>query len=159
MSLLSADIEKRSPGGATIRAAFQRPADQFSATILFGPSGCGKTTILRCLAGLEKPERGHIRCGDDTWQDTTTSIFVPPQRRGVGFLFQDYALFPHLTVAANIAYGLQGHSATARQQKVHAMLDLIHLDGLEARYPAQLSGGEQQRVALARAVVLQPRLL
>jgi molybdate transport system ATP-binding protein len=159
MNDLSVDLEKRYPGGPTIRAAFERPADRFSITVLFGPSGCGKTTILRVLAGLEQPERGLIRHGDETWLDTSRGIFVPPQRRGVGFLFQDYALFPHMTVAANIGYGLKGVSTGDQRRRIGDMLDLLNLKGLDGRYPTQLSGGEQQRVALARAVIRQPRLL
>lgn len=159
MSLLSADIEKRYPGGATIRAALDRPTDQFTVTILFGPSGCGKTTLLRCLAGLERPERGSIRYADETWLDASAGVFVPPQRRGIGFLFQDYALFPHMNVAANIAHGLHHSSRSERHRRVAEMLDMLQLAGMARRYPHQLSGGEQQRVALARAIVRKPRLL
>lgn len=159
MSHLLADFEKHYPGGPTIRAAFSRPADQFSTTILFGPSGSGKTTILRCLAGLESPQHGRIVCGEQTWFDSDTGTFLPPQRRGIGFLFQDYALFPHMTVAANIAYGLRGVSKADRHRRVGHMLEMLGLGGMDARYPRQLSGGEQQRVALARAVARRPRLL
>lgn len=159
MSTLSAEFQKRYPGGATIRASLEIPADRFSVTILFGPSGCGKTTILRCLAGLERPEHGRIRCGDETWFDAYAREFVPPQRRGIGFLFQDYALFPHMTVAANIAYGLHGTPRSEQRRRVGEMLGIMQLTGMDRRYPHQLSGGEQQRVALARAIVRQPRLL
>ncbi len=156
---LSADFEKRYPGGPVIRAALEQPADRFSVTILFGPSGCGKTTVLRCLAGLERPERGHIRYANETWLDTSAGVFVPPQRRGVGFLSQDFALFPHLTVAANIDYGLHRLSRSERTRQLSDMLDLLQLTGLDGRYPNQLSGGQQQRVALARAIIRRPRLL
>jgi molybdate transport system ATP-binding protein len=159
MNTLSADFEKRYPRGPTICAGFERPADQFSVTILFGPSGCGKTTILRSLAGLERPERGHIRCGPATWLDASRRVFTSPQQRGVGFLFQDYALFPHLTVAENIGYGLGALPRPLRIKRIGEMLGLLQLTGMDGRYPHQLSGGEQQRVALARAVVLRPRLL
>jgi molybdate transport system ATP-binding protein len=159
MNTLFADFEKRYTGGPIIRAALERRADRFSITVLFGPSGCGKTTILRCLAGLERPERGQIRYADQTWLDVASGAFVAPQQRDVGFLFQDYALFPHLTVAANIGYGLHGLASAERRRQVGEMLDLLQLSGLDARYPSQLSGGEQQRVALARAVVRRPRLL
>ena len=159
MSTLLVDIEKRYPGGATVRAAMDRPTDRFSATILFGPSGCGKTTILRCLAGLEKPQRGWIRYRGETWFDAATGAFIHPQARDIGFLFQDYALFPHMTVAANIGYGLHAAPDGERRRRVGQMLDMMRLTGMERRYPAQLSGGEQQRVALARAIARQPRLL
>jgi molybdate transport system ATP-binding protein len=156
---LTAEFEKHFRGGPVIRATLTQLADSFSITVLFGPSGCGKTTILRCLAGLERPEQGFVRCGPETWFDAAGQVFLPPQRRGIGYLFQDYALFPHLTVARNIAYGLANLSRADRGRKVAEIVALLHLTGLEDRYPAQLSGGEQQRVALARAVVRRPRLL
>jgi molybdate transport system ATP-binding protein len=159
MSTLSADFEKSYPGGPTIRVKFERPADEFSATILFGPSGSGKTTILRCLAGLERPDRGRILCDGTPWLDTSAGVFLQPQARGIGFLFQDYALFPHMTVAENIRFGLRGVSRSEQRRRVAEMLDMLGLAGIEARYPRQLSGGEQQRVALARAVARRPRLL
>jgi molybdate transport system ATP-binding protein len=159
MSTLTADFEKRFASGATIHADFERAIDRFSVTVLFGPSGCGKTTILRCLAGLERPERGQIRCGEEVWFDAPSRMFMPPQRRGIGFLFQDYALFPHLTVAENVGYGLKRMPGSDRQRRVGELLDLLQLSGLDGRYPHQLSGGEQQRVALARALASRPRLL
>src|SRR5205823_4699837 len=119
-------------------------------------SGSGKSTALRCLAGLERPDRGTIRFGDEIWFDSARGIFLPPQRRRIGYLFQDYALFPHLRVAQNIAYGL---AKFARQQRIEEITALLGLSGLEDRYPKQLSGGQQQRVALARALVCRPRLL
>jgi molybdate transport system ATP-binding protein len=156
---LEADFEKRFPGGPTIRAALHIPADAFSVTVLFGPSGSGKTTVLRCLAGLERPEIGFIRHGVDTWFDAARATCLPPQRRNIGYLFQEYALFPHLRVAENIAYGLSALPAAERQQKTRELLDLLGLAELERRYPRQISGGQQQRVALARAVARRPRLL
>jgi len=156
---LVADFEKRYPGGVAVRADLRRPAQEFSITVLFGPSGCGKTTILRCLAGLERPERGLIRFGDVTWYDAVRGVCLPPQLRGVGYLFQDYALFPHMTVARNISYGLLGISGTVRRHRVADMLDLFRLNGLEGRYPGQISGGQQQRVALARCLACKPRVL
>lgn len=156
---LVADFEKRFSGGMTVRADLRRPADEFSITVLFGPSGCGKTTILRCLAGLERPEHGRIRFGDATWHDAAGGVCLPPQRRGVGYLSQDSALFPHMTVARNIAYGLLGVPGPERRRRVAGMLDLFRLNGLEGRYPGQISGGQQQRVALARCLACKPRLL
>jgi molybdate transport system ATP-binding protein len=122
---------------------------------LFGPSGCGKTTILRCLAGLERPENGRIEWGDEVWFDAERRRLIPPQQRQIGYLFQDYALFPFMTVAQNVAYGLQ----KVNRIGVEDLLDRFQLTGLNGRYPHELSGGQQQRVALARAVIRKPRLL
>jgi len=127
--------------------------------VLFGPSGSGKTTILRCLAGLDRPDQGYIRYEDEDWFDAARGIFSSPQRRRIGYLSQEYALMPHLTVARNIAYGLRDLQASERMQRVQRMLVLFGLADLENRWPRQLSGGQQQRVALARALVRQPRLL
>lgn len=142
-----------------IKADLRRPTDQFSVTVLFGPSGCGKTTTLRCLAGLERPEEGRIAFENTLWFDHEQRVFLTPQQRDIGYLFQEYSLFPHLTVARNIAYGLWRVSRTEQRRRVADMLDLFHLAGLEKRYPHQLSGGEQQRIALARVLVRRPRLL
>jgi molybdate transport system ATP-binding protein len=155
----AADFEKRFPGGAVIRGQFERPADAASVTVLFGPSGSGKTTILRCLAGLERPETGWIRWGVETWFDAARGIFLAPQQRGIGYLFQEYALFPHLSVAGNLRYGLTHLSRVERSRRVAELLDLMQLGGLERRYPGQLSGGQQQRVALARALARRPQVL
>src|SRR5215216_2421040 len=156
---LTAEFEKHFPGGTIIQLELRRPADAFSLTVLFGPSGSGKSTTLRCLAGLDRPERGTIRFGDEIWSDAGRGIFLPPQRRRIGYLFQDYALFPHLRVAQNIAYGLGKIAAAERRERIEEMTALLELTGLEDRYPKQLSGGQQQRVALARALVCRPRLL
>jgi molybdate transport system ATP-binding protein len=156
---LVAQFEKRFAGGFTIKADVAAPSDRFSLTVLFGPSGCGKTTILRCLAGLEQPESGRISLGDATWFDAQRRVSLSPQQRDIGFLFQEYALFPHLTVAENIGYSLTRVSVAERKQRVGEMLERFELVGLEERYPRQISGGQQQRVALARALVRRPRLL
>jgi molybdate transport system ATP-binding protein len=156
---LAADFERRFPGGPVIQGRLRIPLDGFSVTVLFGPSGSGKTTVLRCLAGLERPDRGQIRFGPETWFDAGAGIHLPPQRRGIGYLSQDYALFPHLTVAGNIGYGLGGLDATERRRRIDEMVRLFGLTGLERRYPRQVSGGQQQRVALARALARRPRLL
>ncbi len=121
---------------------------------LLGPSGCGKTTTLRLLAGFERPDRGSItiagRCvaGKGCW--------VPPEERGIGMVFQDYALFPHMTVTQNIAFPIARRKGAEKAQRVAAMLRLTGLEGLAARYPHELSGGQQQRVALARALCPEP---
>lgn len=123
---------------------------------LLGPSGCGKTTLLRIVAGLETPDTGaRILFGSD---DVTN---VPVERRGIGMVFQHYALFPQMSVAANIGYGLKirGVSESERKKVVGELVDLVRLNGLETRRPAELSGGQRQRVALARAVAARPRVL
>src|SRR5437660_5620419 len=156
---LIAEFEKYFPGGPVIEVDLRRPADAFSLTVLFGRSGSGKSTTLRCLAGLERPERGTIRFGDEIWFDAARGIFLPPQRRRIGYLFQDYALFPHLRVAQNIGYGLGKIAAPERRQRIEEITALLGLADLEDHYPRQLSGGQQQRVALARALVCRPRPL
>jgi len=122
---------------------------------LLGPSGCGKTTTLRLIAGFEKPEAGRIMLGER--EVAGPSGCMPPERRQVGMVFQHYALFPHLTVAANVAYGLAHH--TDRAARVREVLAVVGLSGLEARMPHELSGGQQQRVALARALAPRPQVL
>jgi molybdate transport system ATP-binding protein len=153
------EFEKAFPGGPRIECALELPADRASVTVLFGPSGAGKTTVLRCVAGLERPDRGAIRFGDETWFDSARRVDLPPQRRRAGLLFQDYALFPHLSVAANVAYGLGHLGAGERRQRVDESLALLGLETLAERRPAQLSGGERQRVALGRALAPRPRVL
>ncbi|HSF56663.1 MAG TPA: ABC transporter ATP-binding protein [Candidatus Binatia bacterium] len=153
------DIEKVFPGGETITASFSFPADRNHVTVLFGPSGAGKTTILRSLAGLEGPNAGRIRFGKQVWFDAQAGVMMPPQKRSIGYVFQDYALFPHLTVSQNIAYGLKQEAREQRAPKLEKILQLVKLDGLGDRKPKELSGGQQQRVALARALVREPRLL
>ena len=124
---------------------------------LLGHSGCGKTTALRAVAGFEQPERGRIALQGRTLSDGR--LFVPPHLRRIGMVFQDYALFPHLNVADNIAFGLSGHSAEARKARVAELLSLIGLPDYGGHYPHQLSGGQQQRVALARALAPKPELV
>lgn len=122
---------------------------------LLGPSGCGKTTTLRIIAGFASPDSGAVKIsGADV-------AHLKPYERNVGLLFQDYALFPHMTVAQNVAYGLRfrGASASLRTSRVQQMLSLVHLIGMDARYPRQLSGGQQQRVALARALATDPKVI
>jgi molybdate transport system ATP-binding protein len=153
------DFEKKFPLGATIRAALRRSVDHFGVTVLFGPSGCGKTTVLRCLAGLERPETGHIQFKGETWFDATTRVFRSPQQRDVGLLFQHYALFPHLTVAGNVAFGIRRMPRAERRERMREIFTLFEIQDLADRYPSQISGGQQQRVALARVMVRRPRLL
>lgn len=127
---------------------------------LLGPSGCGKTTLLRLIAGFDQPQVGRI-CLSGA-EVSCARCNVPPEQRQVGMVFQDYALFPHLTVAQNIAFGLHPRShlrAQSHPHRIQTMLDLVGLQGLDHRYPHQLSGGQQQRVALARALAPQPQLI
>jgi molybdate transport system ATP-binding protein len=156
---LAAQFEMHYPQGAKIKAEFSRPAKGFSITAVFGPSGCGKTTVLRCLAGLERPRQGTIAFGNEVWLDAKRGIHRSPVERNIGFLFQEFALFPHLTVVQNIGYGLRRQNAPERQRIVHELLDRFGLTGLDDRYPHQISGGQQQRVALARTLARRPILL
>jgi len=128
---------------------------------LLGPSGCGKTTTLRCIAGLEVPEEGEIRIDGEIVTSVKNGIFVPPSKRKIGMVFQNYAVWPHMKVFDNIAYGLKLQKLPKDEikRRVKEVLELVGLEGLEDRYPTQLSGGQQQRVALARALVIQPRVL
>lgn len=152
-------IVKTFPGRPPIRARIRYPIEASTVLILFGPSGSGKTTILRCLAGLEWPEEGTIQFVSRVWLDTASGIRIVPQDRHIGYMSQDYALFPTHTVAGNVAYGLGHLSFLDRKKRMDEVLDLFQLRGLEAARPTELSGGQQQRVALARAVAPRPLLL
>ena len=138
---------------AVDRLNLEVQAGQFVS--LLGPSGCGKTTTLRMIAGLEIPDAGDVLLGDEN------ITHLPPDKRKLGMVFQDYALFPHMTVEANVAFGLEMQKVPKdkTQTRVGKALDLVRLAGLQMRYPNQLSGGQQQRVALARALVVEPQLL
>jgi iron(III) transport system ATP-binding protein len=135
--------------------------DEGEVVALLGPSGCGKTTTLRCLAGLEEPTEGRIDIAGTAVFDSARGINVPSERRGVGLVFQSYALWPHMTVEQNVQYGLRvqrkGRPEIAR--RTAEILGAVGLSGFEHRYPASLSGGQQQRVALARSLVMEPRVL
>ena len=124
---------------------------------LLGASGSGKTTILRLIAGLERPTKGAIYI--DNKAVSTDTMFVEPEKRKVGYVFQDYGLFPHMTVEKNIAYGLHKHKKQDKKDIVNEMLSLINMEGYRKAYPHQLSGGQQQRLALARALAPRPSLL
>lgn len=124
---------------------------------LLGPSGCGKTSLLRCVAGFERATGGEIRLSGSAVSNT--GLHVPPERRRIGMVFQDYALFPHLTAAKNIGFGLHGIPSVERQSRVDELLHLTGLDDARDRYPHELSGGQQQRVALARALAPRPDLI
>src|SRR5918911_253977 len=126
-----------------------------------GPSGCGKTTLLRSIAGLEIPDGGSISIANQVQTSIERGIFVPPYSREIGFVFQNYALWPHMTVFKNVEFGLKLRRMSREdiRRKVLATLELVGLQGREERYPSQLSGGQQQRVALARSLALEPRLI
>ncbi len=126
-----------------------------------GPSGCGKTTLLRSIAGLEVPDAGTISIADKVQTSIERGVLVPPYAREIGFVFQNYALWPHMTVFSNVAFGLKLRKSPAEEvkRKVLSALELVGLQGREERYPSQLSGGQQQRVALARSLALEPRLI
>jgi ABC-type sulfate/molybdate transport systems ATPase subunit len=128
-------------------------------TVVFGPSGAGKSTLLRLIAGLDRPDLGRIAIHGEYVTDTETGLNRPPGRRSTGLIAQQSALFPHLTVNANVAYGLASFSHAAQQQRVSEVLELVGGEELAGRSPRALSGGEAQRVSLARALAPMPRLL
>jgi molybdate transport system ATP-binding protein len=137
--------------------AFDCPPGQMLA--LLGPSGSGKSTVLRCIAGLHRPRSGSVQCAGETWLDTATGEQRPAHRRRIGFVFQSYALFPHMTAEGNVAAALGHLPAGERRGRARALLDRVHLSGLHDRRPAELSGGQQQRVAVARALARDPQAL
>ena len=156
---LTVDIERRHSRGPTIRAAFELDLAAGEVLALFGPSGSGKTTVLRCVAGLERPQAGSISADGVVWFDAGRGVSLPSQRRRVGYVPQGYALFPHLSVRANIGYGVIGVGRAERERRVARLIDAVGLGGLEGRRPSELSGGERQRVAVGRALATEPVLL
>jgi iron(III) transport system ATP-binding protein len=172
---LSAGPEAKAPHSASVR--IEHLSKSFGAVpalkdlsldvassemlVLVGPSGCGKTTCLRCLAGLERPTAGRILIGERTVTAIEEGIFVPPEKRQIGMVFQSYAVWPHMTVFENVAYPLRamGSRRSAIRPRVEEALRLVQLGHLADRYSSQLSGGQQQRVALARSLVAEPALL
>src|SRR5689334_17552323 len=137
-----------------LEASFSAEHDRI---VVFGPSGSGKSVTLQCIAGLLRPDAGYIQIGERVLFDSKAGIDVPPQSRNVGFVFQDYALFPHLNVERNVAFGLQHESDSAA--RIAQFLALFELTPLARSFPRNLSGGQRQRVALARALIRQPALL
>lgn len=153
MSVIDIELDFRR-GGFRLELAMQLPDK--GVTAIVGPSGSGKTTLLRLIAGLDRPQSGRIEVGGAPWADSRLGLCLSPQQRRVGMVFQDYALFGHMTVKQNVGYGL------ARRQRHRAVTDWLcrlHLQDLGGRYPHQLSGGQRQRVALARALAREPDLL
>ncbi|MCI1011511.1 ABC transporter ATP-binding protein [Pseudomonas oryzihabitans] len=155
MSYLAVKGLHKRYGANTLFTDIEFHAEQGELVTLLGPSGCGKSTLLRCLAGLTEVDRGAIVLAG---QDITP---LPPQRRGIAMVFQSYALFPNMTVAQNVAFGLrmQRLARDEIEQRVREALTLVELQGFTERYPHQLSGGQCQRVALARSLIVRPRLL
>jgi iron(III) transport system ATP-binding protein len=150
-------------GGKTIKALDNVdliiPANQIFT--LLGPSGCGKTTLLRCIVGLETPDKGEISIGDEIVWSKEKNISIPTEKRGLGMVFQTYAIWPHMNVFDNVAYPLQIRNVprSVIRQRVAKTLGFVHLEGMEKRPATKLSGGQQQRVALARALVAEPKVI
>ncbi|RUM30030.1 MAG: ABC transporter ATP-binding protein [Aquifex sp.] len=143
---------KKSFPGITIEGVFEFIK---GFNIILGPSGCGKTTTLRVMCGLEKPEEGFMKCCEEVFFDTEKGIFLPPQKRQLGVVFQQHNLFPHMTVKENIEFALK--KARNPQFTVKELLERFNLKGYENKYPHELSGGQRQRVAIIRALVYNPR--
>lgn len=169
MALSAKGLRKRFGGkhGTSVLAVEQADLDVSPGelVVLLGPSGCGKTTLLRMLAGLERPDAGSIELHGSVVFDSASGTWVGPERRKVGMMFQSYALWPHMSVAKNVAYPLESRGRETRPSReeighrVHEMLGRLGLDGLAGRYPGELSGGQQQRVALARALLGEPAVV
>jgi molybdate transport system ATP-binding protein len=128
-------------------------------TALYGHSGSGKTTCLRCIAGLERPEHGFVQINDEIWQDSAKGIFVPPHKRALGYVFQEASLFPHLSVLANLQFGLKRIAKSQRRVDMAQATELLGIGHLLERHPQHLSGGERQRIGIARALLTSPKLL
>lgn len=156
---ITVDFEKRFAGGSAIRARFCLRLEPGATAVLIGPSGAGKTTVLRSIAGLETPDRGVIAFAGNVWFDSDRRLCLSPARRRAGLVFQDYALFPHLTVRQNIEYGLDHLSGTERRRISGDLMQRFDLAEVADRRASRLSGGQAQRVALARALAPQPQLL
>jgi iron(III) transport system ATP-binding protein len=157
-SFVASDVEVRAVDGISLGA------ESGKLITLLGPSGCGKTTTLRCLAGLERPQSGRIVIGNRTVFDSEKRIFVPASDRGIGMVFQSYAIWPHMTVFENVAFPLRvsrakKYSSAEIKDRVSRMLDMVQLSGLARRSATQLSGGQQQRLAFARGLVHEPAIL
>ena len=157
MAELILDSVSQSYGERQIIADLSFTLPEGAIGCLLGPSGCGKTTALRCISGFEPIQSGEIRIGGEVV--SRPGWMLPAEKRRVGMVFQDYALFPHLTVAKNVGFGLRGKSAAEKQARIDELLGLVGLAGHANQYPHQLSGGQQQRVALARALAPRPRLI
>ena len=160
MSLIEMEKVSKKFGAVTAVDRLDLTVQAGEFLTLLGPSGCGKTTVLRMIAGLEIPDEGVIRIKDKTVFSSKEGIYIAPGKRGIGLVFQSYALWPHMTVFENVAFGLQvrGTERKELEERVHTSLDYMRLRGMGKRYPQQLSGGQQQRVALARMLVTRPSI-
>ncbi|MFQ5543708.1 MAG: ABC transporter ATP-binding protein [Nitrospiria bacterium] len=153
------DISYHFPNGKLLSVSFSRPINKPSLTIILGPSGSGKSTFLHCLVGIETPSSGFIRYGKSQWYDSEKKISLPPQERSASLLFQDYPLFPHLSVLNNIIFGIKNRSRKERLKQGRNWLERVQLKDKENYYPNELSGGEKQRVALAQMFASRPQLI
>ncbi|MBL8210396.1 MAG: ATP-binding cassette domain-containing protein [Bryobacterales bacterium] len=159
--MILARLKKRFPAGPD-SAEFLLDADLRSAdavSVLFGPSGSGKTLTLECIAGFIRPDEGRVMLGDDILFDAPTGVFLPPQARRCGYVFQNYALFPHMTLRENLLFATEFRAKLERHRKVNEMLERFRLTDLAGRKPRELSGGQKQRCSIARALLADPRLL
>lgn len=152
---LSVDIEKKL-GAFTLHSKFEAPDETMA---LLGASGCGKSMTLKCIAGIVTPDRGRIVLGDRVLFDSEKKINLPPQQRKVGYLFQQYALFPNMSVERNILCGIRSGDKAEKRRVLAEKIRMFRLEGLEKKHPAQLSGGQQQRCAIARAIAVKPSLI
>jgi molybdate transport system ATP-binding protein len=161
LAQLEVNIQRRfAPNGSAPGFALDISLDcEAGVTVLFGASGSGKTLTLEALAGFLRPDAGRILLHNEILFDSGSRVFLPPQRRGVGYVFQNYALFPHMTVEENLAFGIARLPSRERHRRVREMLELFGLATLGGRRPHELSGGEKQRASIARALIPQPRLL
>jgi molybdate transport system ATP-binding protein len=156
VSLLEFDCALRYPSGFQLEAAFSAEG---GVTALIGPSGSGKTSVLSIIAGLRRPDRGRVRLGNEVLLDTAGGQSMRPERRGIGYVFQDFLLFPHLTVRRNLLYGWRRRRPEARPPTLERVVSVLELGNVLGRLPHTLSGGQRQRVALGRALLCGPRLL
>lgn len=155
MAILKVNNLSKSFGNVKAVQGVNFEAAEGEVLSLLGPSGCGKTTTLRCIAGFENPDRGEI------YLDNRKITSIPPEKRGIGMVFQNYALWPHMTVYGNLAFGLQIRKVSKPEidKRIKKVLSMVQLEGYENRYPRQMSGGQQQRIAMARALVFEPEIM
>jgi molybdate transport system ATP-binding protein len=164
---IEVDIEKKFYGRKNMKKKGERPSFSMQCSfdtgsefsVMFGCSGSGKTTAIRCIAGLENPDAGTIKINDTLYFDSRKKVNLPPQKRRIGYMFQENALFPHMNVRQNIDFGLKGLSSMDKAARLDEMLGLVGIEELEFAYPDELSGGQKQKVALARALAPNPDVL